>query len=296
MGYLVDLVFIGISAGMVYGLIALGMSLIYRGLDILHFAQGELVMIGAFFGFNAIADARLPFWLALPVAMLMTALLGIFIERVFYRRLTIGGGGYTVAGMGMAICGFGMSLILKNIAYLVWNPVPRRMPVDFGTPITFGEFNLPRSYLWVIAVALFVMAMLHLFLTRTKYGLATRAVAHNKDISFLVGINVPIMISVIFGVSCGLAAAAGVLVAPINFIEVEMGYVILLKGFAAAVVGGFGSIRGAILGGLIVGIFETLGAGYISGNYKDIYAFLLMIVVLTARPSGLLGYQAEMKA
>ncbi|MCP4404100.1 MAG: branched-chain amino acid ABC transporter permease, partial [bacterium] len=108
--------------------------------------------------------------------------------------------------------------------------------------------------------------------------------------------NVPIMISVIFGVSCGLAAAAGVLVAPINFIEVEMGYVILLKGFAAAVVGGFGSIRGAILGGLIVGIFETLGAGYISGNYKDIYAFLLMIVVLTAKPSGLLGYQAEMKA
>ena len=140
------------------------------------------------------------------------------------------------------------------------------------------------------------MIALHTVLKRTKYGLATRAVAHNKDIAFLVGINVPFMISIIFGVAAGLAAAGDVLVAPINFIEFEMGLVILLKGFAGAVVGGVGSLPGAILGGLIVGVFENLGAGYIDGNLKDAYAFILMIVVLTVKLSGLFGYEVEMNA
>ena len=170
------------------------------------------------------------------------------------------------------------------------------MPVDFGSPLIIKGVYLPVSYLWVIGFATLVMLGLHFFLKKTKYGLATRAVAHNKDISFLVGINVPFMISLIFGVAAGLAAAGGVLVAPMHFIEIEMGLVILLKGFASSVVGGFGSLPGAIIGGLIVGIFESLGAGYLDGNLKDVYAFVLMILVLTFKPSGFFGIEVEMKA
>jgi branched-chain amino acid transport system permease protein len=123
-----------------------------------------------------------------------------------------------------------------------------------------------------------------------------RAVAANKEIAYLMGINVPLMISVIFGTACALAAAAGMLVAPINYIQVLMGIGILIKAFAAAVVGGFGSLPGALLGGIIVGITESLGAGYLSGSYKDIYAFLLLIFVLMVKPTGLLGIDTRMKA
>ena len=296
MEYLINLIVIGVTAGMVYGLMALGMALIYRGLDILHFAHGEMVVFGAFFGYNLFVDINFPFWLALILSMFATAVMGIVIERVFYRRLTLGGGGYTVAGMGMAICGFGMSVILKNLAYLIWNPTPRPLPVDFGSPVIIEGIYLPISYFWIIGFGVLVMLVLNLFLTKTKYGIATRAVAHNKDISFLVGINVPFMISLIFGIAAGLAAAGGVLVAPMHFIEIEMGLVILLKGFASSVVGGFGSLPGAIFGGLIVGIFESLGSGYLDGNLKDVYAFVLMIIVLYFKPNGLFGYEVEMKA
>ena len=144
--------------------------------------------------------------------------------------------------------------------------------------------------------ALVLMAVLHLFLKTTKIGLAIRAVAQNKDIAFLMGINVPLMISLIFGVACAIAAAAGVLIGPMQSVQVEMGYLMLMKAFAAAVVGGFGSLPGAIVGGLLVGIFENLGAAYISGSHKDIYAFLLLILVLMFRPSGLFGVEAKVKA
>jgi branched-chain amino acid transport system permease protein len=127
-------------------------------------------------------------------------------------------------------------------------------------------------------------------------GLAIRAVAHNKDIAYLSGVNVPLMISMIFGIACALGAAAGVLIAPINYVQVQMGIGILIKAFAAAVVGGFGSLPGAVLGGLLVGVVESLGAGYVSGTYKDIYAFILLIVVLMVKPSGILGVEAKVKA
>ena len=296
MSFFIDLLIVGVSVGMIYALVALGISLIYSGLDIVHFAHGEIYMIGAFIGLVAYEDAHLIYPLALIAAMVLTGMLGMFIERIFYRRLTSGGGGYTVAGMGMIICGFGMSVVLQNVAYLIWSPKPYPFFVDFGFPLEIGELALPRSYIWIVVVALFLMTSLHLFLKHTKWGRAVRAVANNKDIAYLMGINVPITISLIFGLACGLAAAAGVLVGPINTVQVQMGYLILIKSFAAAVVGGFGSLPGAILGGLTVGITETLGAGYISGSHKDIYAFLLLILVLMFRPGGIMGKHYKVKA
>ena len=296
MAYLVDLVIIGLSIGMVYALVALGISLIFSGLDLVHFAHGEIYMMGAFVGLELFRQLKIGYVPTLVLAVALTGLLGVLIERVCYRRLTRAGGGYTVAGMGMIIAGFGMSIVLQNVAYLIWGPKALPFPVPFGRPVELGNLSLPRSYVWIVATALGLMIILHLVLRKTMLGLAMRAVAHNKDIAYLSGVNVPLMISAIFGIGCALGAAAGVLIGPINYVQVLMGISVVIKAFAAAVVGGFGSLPGAVLGGLLVGVVESLGAGYVSGTFKDIYAFILLIVVLMVRPSGLLGVEAKVKA
>ncbi len=296
MDYFIDLVIIGLSVGMVYALVALGISLIFSGLDIIHFAHGEIYMLGAFIGLTLFQYFGLPYIPTLLLAVVLTGFVGVFIERVFYRRLTRAGGGYTVAGMGMVIVGFGMSIVLQNVAFLIWGPKPFAFPVPFGMPIEIGNLALPMSYVWIVVTALVLMAVLNFILRKTMIGLAIRAVAHNKEIAYLSGVNVPLMISLIFGIACALGAAAGVLIAPINYVQVQMGIGILIKAFAAAVVGGFGSLPGAVPGGLMVGVVESLGAGFINGTYKDVYAFILLIFVLMVRPSGLLGVMAKVKA
>ncbi len=296
MDYLIDLVIIGVSIGMVYALVALGISLIFSGLDIVHFAHGEIYMVGAFIGLTLFQALNIGYVPTLVLAVFLTGLVGVAIERLFYRRLTRSGGGYTVAGMGMVIAGFGMSIVLQNAAFLIWGPKALPFPVPRGMPIELGNLTLPMSYVWIVGAALSFMLVLHVVLRHTMVGLAMRAVAHNKDIAYLSGVNVPRMISIIFGTACGLGAAAGVLVGPINYVQVTMGTQVLIKAFAAAVVGGFGSLPGAVLGGVMVGIVESLGAGYVNGAYKDIYAFLLMIAVLMVKPSGILGIEAKVKA
>jgi branched-chain amino acid transport system permease protein len=296
MTYFIDLVIVGLSLGMVYGLVAIGISLIFSGLDVVHFAHGEIYMLGAFVGLVIYQVSGLPFPLVLLAAMVITGLVGVVIERVFYRRVLRGGGGYTVAGMAMVICGFGMSIVLQNVAFLIWGPRALPFPVSFGMPVEVGTLTLPASYVWIVGAAIVLMTVLHLFLKKTRLGLAVRAVAGNKEIAALMGINVGVTISVIFGVACALGAAAGVLIAPINYVHVLMGIGVLIKAFAAAVIGGFGSLPGAVLGGLLVGVTESLGAGYLSGTYKDIYAFILMIAVLMVRPAGMFGVIARVKA
>jgi branched-chain amino acid transport system permease protein len=296
MTYFIDLVVVGLSLGMVYGLVAIGISLIYSGLDVVHFAHGEIYMLGAFIGLTLFNAFHLPFLVVLVGSMILTGLVGVVIERVFYRRILRGGGGYTVAGMAMIICGFGMSIVLQNVAYLIWGARALPFPVTFGMPFELAGITLPPSYALIVGAALVLMLALHLFLKKTRLGLAVRAVAGNKEIAYLMGINVPMTISVIFGVGCSLGAAAGVLVGPINYVQVQMGIGVLIKAFAAAVIGGFGSLPGAVMGGLLVGVTESLGAGYLSGNYKDIYAFILLIIVLMVRPSGMFGVVAKVKA
>ena len=286
----------GVTIGVVYGMVALGISLIYSGLDIVHFAHGEIYMFGAFFGLVMAKDMSIPYPAALIGAMILAGLMGMLIERVFYRKLTRSGGGYTVAGMGMIICGFGMSVALMNVAFLIWGADAKPFSINLGMPLQISNISIPQSYLLTAVVSFALMGLLHFFLKYTKIGLAVRAVAQNKDIAYLMGINVPVFISLIFGLACALAAAAGVLIGPMQSVQVEMGYLMLMKAFAAAVVGGFGSLPGALMGGILVGIFENLGAAYISPSHKDIYAFLLLILVLMIRPSGLFGIEAKVKA
>ena len=296
MSFIIDLLIIGISVGMVYALVAIGISLIYSGLDIVHFAHGEIYMIGAFIGLTLYKTLGLNFLIAFALAVVLTGLVGIMIERLFYRRLTSGGGGYTVAGMGMVIVGFGMSIVLQNVAFVIWGPKPLPFNVAFGMPVEIGSLALPMSYVWIIITAIVLMIVLNFILKRTMIGLAMRAVAYNKDIAYLSGVNVPLMISMIFGIACALGGAAGILIAPINYVQVQMGIGILIKAFAAAVVGGFGSLPGAVIGGILVGIIESLGAAFISGTYKDVYAFVLLIVIMMIKPSGILGVPIKIKA
>ncbi|MDA1197519.1 MAG: branched-chain amino acid ABC transporter permease [Proteobacteria bacterium] len=302
---------IGITVGIIYGLVAVGISLIYTGLDIVNFSHGEFFMLGAFTGltvYNFLIDGELIYkifpeaygWIGYVIglffAFVVMGLLGVLIERLFFRPLTRKGGGYTVAGMGIIICGFGMSVILQNAAYLIWNPTAKPFNADLGLPIEIGGIVMPMTYLWMLVAGFTIAGALYLFLTKTKMGLGVRAVAYSKDISNLVGINVPLYISIIFGIACALAGIAGTLVGPTYQVIFYMGYIILLKAFAAAVVGGFGSLPGAIVGGFTVGLFETLCAFFISGSHKDAYAFLLMIVVLLIKPTGFFGVQVKMKA
>lgn len=306
-----SVIVIGISVGIIYGLVALGISLIYTGLDIVNFSHGEFFMVGAFAGltlYNFIVDSNwiysifpdnygwIAYTMSLFFAFVTMGLLGAFIERVFLRPLTKKGGGYTVAGMGIIICGFGLSVILINIAYLIWNPVAKPFNAELGRPIFIAELYLPKTYIWMVVTGLVLATLLYLFLSRTKIGLGIRAVAYSKDISNLVGINVPLYISIIFGIACAIAGVAGTLVGPTYQVVVFMGYIILMKAFAAAVVGGFGSLPGAIVGGFTVGMFETMCSFYISGSHKDLYAFLLMIIVLMIKPNGFFGKQIKMKA
>jgi branched-chain amino acid transport system permease protein len=216
MSYFIDLVVVGLSLGMVYALVAIGISLIYSGLDVVHFAHGEIYMLGAFIGLIIHNVFKLPFALVLIGSMVVTGLIGVVIERVFYRRILRGGGGYTVAGMAMVICGFGMSIVLQNVAFLIFGARALPFPVTFGMPIELGNVTLPASYAWIVIAAIVLMLALHLFLKRTRLGLAVRAVAGNKEIAYLMGINVPLAISVIFGVACALGAGGGVVVGPLN--------------------------------------------------------------------------------
>jgi len=302
---------IGVTVGIIYGLVAVGISLIYTGLDVVNFSHGEFFMIGAFTGltvYNFLVDGELiyaifpeaygvvGYVIGLFFAFVLMGLFGVLIERIFLRPLTKKGGGYTVAGMGIIICGFGLSVILQNIAYLIWNPTAHPFHADLGLPINIAGITLPMTYLWMLVTGFVVAGLLYFFLNKTKMGLGVRAVAFSKDISNLVGINVPLYISIIFGIACALAGIAGTLVGPTYQVVVYMGYIILLKAFASAVVGGFGSLPGAIVGGFTVGLFETACSFFISGSHKDAYAFLLMVVVLLIKPTGFFGVAVKMKA
>ena len=294
--YFIQQLINGLTIGSTYALIAIGYTMVYGIIGMINFAHGEIYMFGAFFGLVMAKDMSIPYPAALIGAMILAGLMGMLIERVFYRRLTRSGGGYTVAGMGMIICGFGMSVALMNVAFLIWGADAKPFSINLGMPLQISNISIPQSYLLTAVVSFALMGLLHFFLKYTKIGLAVRAVAQNKDIAYLMGINVPVFISLIFGLACALAAAAGVLIGPMQSVQVEMGYLMLMKAFAAAVVGGFGSLPGALLGGILVGIFENLGAAYISPSHKDIYAFLLLILVLMIRPSGLFGIEAKVKA
>lgn len=277
----------GLQLGSVYALIALGYTLVYGIIRLINFAHGDVFMIGAYFGFYAITRFYLPFPIALIIAMLGCALIGVVIEKLAYKPLR------NAPRIACLITALGVSLFLENFCSLkfLFGPnylaYPRPFPV---VQFNIGNVTISNIQIIVFFVAISLMVLLELFVTKTKTGMAMRAVAFDKNTAQLMGININFIVSITFGIGSALAGAGGVLYG-IAYPQINpfMGIMPGLKAFVAAVLGGIGIIPGAMLGAGIMGMVEVLSSAYLSSTMRDAIAFLVLLIVLIIKPAGLLG-------
>lgn len=274
----------GLTAGAAYALIALGYTMIYGLLGVINFAQGEIYMCGAFVTVLLLAVWEVPFLLAVAAGILAAALLGVLLERVAFRPLR---GAHPLVPLISAI---GASIFLQSLALLLFGPNNRPFPVTFDfAPLEVWGLPLNLLELTILVIALGFMGVLVAFVRYTRYGKAIVACALDRDTARLMGISVDRIVSLTFLIGSALSGAAGILMAIYyNATYPRMGLLPGLKAFSAAILGGVGNIPGAILGGLLLGVAESLGAGYLSSGYKDGIAFFILILVLLLRPQGIL--------
>ncbi len=273
----------GLTAGAIYALVALGFAIIYNASGAINFAQGEFVMIGGMSAATLWA-AGLPLSAALPLAVGAAVVVALVVEKVAVEPARHAG---TVT---LIIITIGVSLFLRGLAQLIWGKGVHRLPAfSSEQPISFlGATVLPQS-LWVLGGAAVAVAALSAFYGRTLWGKAMLATSYNRVAAQLVGINTRGVLFASFGLAAALGSVAGVLIAPIAFTSYDAGIMLGLKGFAAAMLGGFGNFAGAVVGGLVLGLLEGLGAGFVSSAYKDAIAFVVILAVLFLMPGGLLG-------
>ena len=275
----------GITVGSIYALVGLGFALIYNASDVVNFAQGEFVMLGAMTTV-ALLNAGIPLALAGVMATLLTALVGLLLERFAIEPAA---GASVVSTIIITI---GAAIFLRGVVLLLWGKGFHTLPPFTGdTPIQFGGATLLPQSLWVLGVTALLVALVRAFFNRTLLGKALLACSFNRDAAQLVGINVRVMLRLAYALSAALGALAGILIAPIAFTSYEAGVMLGLKGFSAAIVGGIGNPMGAVAGGLLLGVLESLGAGLISSGYKDAIAFLFVLMVLFFEPTGLFGHK-----
>ncbi|MBK8183453.1 MAG: branched-chain amino acid ABC transporter permease [Candidatus Competibacteraceae bacterium] len=276
----------GITVGSTYALVGLGFALIYNASDVVNFAQGEFVMLGAMAAI-ALLGAGLPLPLAAILATLATVGVGLLLER-FAIEPALGASVVTTI-----IITIGAAIFLRGIAMLLWGKDFHSLPPFTGdAPIQLGGATVLPQSLWVLGVTVALVVLVRLFFNRTLIGKALLACSFNRAAAQLVGINVRMMLRLAYGLSAGLGALAGILIAPITFSSYEAGVMLGLKGFSAAIVGGIGNPMGAVAGGLLLGVLESLGAGLVSSGYKDAIAFLFVLMVLFFEPTGLFGHKA----
>jgi branched-chain amino acid transport system permease protein len=285
-----QLLFTGIGIGAVYALVALGFVLIFRATNVVNFAQGEFSMVAAYLMVVAV-EAGLPYWAAFIVALLGMALVGVvFNLGVYYplRHRTY---------LPVIIATIGASILLANSVLAIYGPQPQVLEGWFETPgIQVGPVYLDSQYLLIIGVTICLVIFNFWFFEKTLLGKKLQATSQDKEMASLLGISVSAMIMITFIYSAVLGGLAGILVAPVLFVSIQMGSTIALKAFAATIIGGFGDVAGAIIGGLALGIIETFGAAYISVPYKDAFAFLALVLFLMFRPQGIFGERVAEKA
>lgn len=273
----------GITVGSIYALVGLGFSIIYNASDVVNFAQGEFVMTGAMSAVFLLA-AGIPYPLAALLAIMIAVCLGMILEKF---AIEPAGNASVVSTIIITI---GASIFIRGVALLIWGkeiyPLP---PFTTDTPIVIGKATILPQNLWVMAGTAAAVLAVKYFFDKTITGKAIYACSCNKRAASLVGINVRRMLLVAYGLSAALGAAAGILVTPITFTSYDAGVMLGLKGFCAAILGGMGSSMGAVAGGLLLGVLESVGAGIISSGYKDAIAFLVILVVLVYMPEGLMG-------
>jgi branched-chain amino acid transport system permease protein len=276
--------FNGLTTGSVYALIALGYTMIYGILGLINFAQGEIYMFGAFVAVLLLATGQVNFFVAFALGMAAAALLGVVLERVAFRPLR---GAHPLVPLISAI---GASIFLQSLGLLLFGPLDRPFPVQFNfSSVTLAGVPISTLQIAILASALGLAGLLVLFVRYTTYGKAIVACALDRDTARLMGINVDRMVALTFLIGSALSGAAGIMMAIYyNATYPRMGLLPGLKAFSAAILGGVGNIPGAILGGLVLGVAESLGAAYLSSGYKDAIAFAILILVLLVRPQGLL--------
>lgn len=273
----------GLTNGAIYALIALGFGIIYNSTTIINFAQGEMVMLGAL-----CAISLYHVYPSLPVAFLggvvLVTLVGLLLERLALRPVR------DQSPIVLIIITVGAAVFFRGLAMMIWGKEAYSLPPFTGKePLHFFSATIMPQNLWVLGLGAFFVLLLEAFFRFTLVGKAMRACAYNRQAARLVGIPVSRMVQLSFGVAAGLGAAGGILVAPLTLGIYDMGAMLGLKGFSAAILGGLGSILGGVLGGLLIGVAEALASGLISSGYRDAVAFLILLLVLFLRPQGLLG-------
>lgn len=277
----------GIGIGSLYALVALGTTMIYRSMGLINFAQGSIYMVGTYLGIiwyhGMVLGLHVPFPIAFIIGVLLNALLGIFLERVFrpladidLRNMLLG-----TIGLGFILDNV-MIIIFGGQGFAVSSPLPTKA-------IEIGVIKILPQNIMFISVSTILVVALQLFLSKSKFGKAMRASAMDREIAKTMGIPVNKMNAITFAIGSGLAAAAGILAAPIVYVNPAMGAAVGQKAFASAILGGLGNIPGAIVGGLLFGVVEAISAGFISSEYTKGIAFIILLIVLMFKPSGILG-------
>lgn len=277
----------GAMLGSTYAMVALGLTLVFGILHVPNFAHGHIYMLGAYVTFFLITLYGFGFWPAVIVSMLMLGLAGMVIERLVFRPLK------NQPPINMFIAAIGLLLLLENGVIVIWGPGAKRIPNPYPDTVSFLGLTTSQQRLIVIVVAVVMILLLQLFIKKTLHGTSIEALAQDREGAELVGINVNRVSSMTFAISAALAAAAASLMAPIFMVSSTMGSLLVMKAFVIIILGGLGSMQGAILGGYMLGLIEALGGGFISAAYKDVFAFGALVLILALKPTGLFGKEPE---
>lgn len=281
----------GINAGSIYALIALGYTMVYGIAKLINFAHGDIIMVGAYICLFAISSFNLPIWLAIILSIIVCALLGIVVEKIAYKPLR------SASRISLLITAIGISYFLQSLFQLLFSANPRPFPTIINLPaLSIGSISISAPYYITFIVSVILMSILHLFVQKTKIGKAMRAVSEDSQAAQLMGINIDKTISITFAIGSALAAVAGILYcSSYPMVNPYLGSLPGIKAFIAAVLGGIGSIPGAVLGGFILGIIEALTKAYISSQLSDAIVFTVLIIMLVFKPSGILGKNVKEK-
>lgn len=274
--------FSGLSTGAIYSLIGIGFAIIYNSTGIINFAQGEFVMLGGMMTWFFYSTMKFPLLAAMVLAVLLTTAVGVVFERLAIRPLR------NATPLILVIITIGASILLRGFAMLIWGKDTHSLPMFTGSePISIAGATILSQHLWIVGITLCIIALNRFYFYHSVSGKAMRACSHNRRAASLVGIDVKRMVLFAFALSSALGSVAGIITAPLTMTSYDVGIMLGLKGFCAAIIGGMSSGIATVFGGLLLGVLEALGAGLISSGYKDAIAFIILLLILFIRPQGL---------
>ena len=279
----------GLVLGSIYGLIALGYSMIFKSSGLLSFVQGDILTLGAFLGLTFYSYLKLPFILSLLLTVICAMALGFALEKGVIRPLL----NKNVMTVYIVLATIAVSYIIQNGAMVAWGSITLNFPAIFSkSTIKMGKISVQPEALMCIAVGLLCMVLLHLYMTKTRLGTSMRAASMDAMAAESCGIDVSLSTGLSWGISAGLAAIAGIHIGPIYGVYTTLGATIGRKGFSSAIIGGYGNMYGAIVGGLLLGLLETFSASLISSTYKNLIAYCLLLLFLLLKPTGIFNERA----